>query len=485
LGVDETSGEADRQARLWNDRAIDLARQRRYDEALLAFVEAEKLAPADPAIRANLGHLLLSTGCVAEALGIYESVLAADPDSAQAQFNYAAALRAGGRDRAAIRHYRMAITLRPDYVEAHNNLAAALTALGQLDEAAAVLRRAIALAPGRPRLYGNLAHLAPLDADDPAVAVLERLAIAPEGLSEDDRIHLHFALGKVQADLGRQASAMAHLERGNALHRRRIDYDEAATLALFDRIAASFPVSSFENPKPTGVPSPVPIFVVGMPRSGTSLVEQILASHPRVAGAGELQAIPDVVAALGGAYPEGLPTLAQADGLHGIALTYLDRLRDLAPSAERVVDKMPGNFLHLGLIHLALPGARILHVRRDPIETCASCFMTRFAHGQDYSYDLAELGRYWRAYDRLMDHWRRVLPAGTMLEVEYERIVVDFDMEVRRMLDFCGLEWHDACRDFHRTARPVHTASAAQVRRPLYRKPAGQWAAYRGRLGFP
>jgi len=464
----------------WNDQAILLAGQRRYDEALRAFLEALACRPADPEIHANLGHLLLSTGCVTAALEVYEAALELAPGSARAHFNCAAALRAAHRDEAAIVHYRAAIALRPDYLDARNNLANALASLGRLDEAAVALRSAIALAPGQPRLYGNLVHLARVTAGDPAVAALE--AMVPAAFGEADRLHLHFALGKVYADLGRPADALDQLQRGNALRRRQSGYDETATLALFDRIETVFTPALVQAGRDAGLASSLPVFVVGMPRSGTSLIEQILASHPDVVGAGELSAVADAVAGL--AYPEILPALVEADGLRGLARDYLARLRGLAPSAQRVVDKMPGNFLHLGLIHLALPGARILHIRRDPIDTCLSCFMTLFAHGHDYSYDLAELGRYWRAYDRLMAHWHRVLPPGTILDIDYAAVVGDFDQEIRRVLAFCGLAWDDACREFHRTVRPVRTASAAQVRRPLYRKPEGQWRAYRGLLGF-
>jgi tetratricopeptide (TPR) repeat protein len=477
-------------AAAWNERAIVLAGERRYDEALLGFLEALARRPADPDIHANLGHLLLTTGCVTEALAVYETALRIAPGSARAHFNYAAALRAAHRDEEAIGLYRAAIALQPDHLEARNNLANALAALGRLDEAAAILRDAIALAPRQPRLFYNLVHLALLETGDPALASLEAMAAAPAAFGEADRIHLHFALGKLYADLGRQAHAIDHLRRGNALRRQRIVYDEQATLALFDRIETVFTPALIQAGRYAGPPSSLPIFVVGMPRSGTSLIEQILASHPEVSGAGELRAIADAVAGLAVrdrpdlAYPEILPALVEADGLRDLAEDYLALLRGLAPSAHRIVDKMPGNFLYLGLIHLALPGARILHIRRDPVDTCLSCFMTLFAHGQDYSYDLAELGRYWRAYERVMAHWHRVLPAGTILDVGYEAVVSDFDGEIRRVLAFCGLEWDEACRDFHQTPRPVRTASAAQVRRPLYRKPKGQWRAYGELLGF-
>jgi hypothetical protein len=223
---------------------------------------------------------------------------------------------------------------------------------------------------------------------------------------------------------------------------------------------------------------------VGMPRSGSTLIEQVLASHPRVIGGGER---PDFGAALRGARRrEG--ALRDSDAfiaalsepvLKRLAAAYLDRLVSAAAGTKanplRITDKMLDNFRHLGLIHLALPNARIIHTRRDPVDTCLSCYSKLFAAPHPYSYDLGTLGRYWRAYDRLMAHWRAVLPPGVMLEVQYEQVVADFETEARRVIAHCGLDWDDACLDFYRTERPVRTASIVQVRQPIYRSSVGRW----------
>jgi len=255
--------------------------------------------------------------------------------------------------------------------------------------------------------------------------------------------------------------AFKHLLAGNAAHRLRVAYDEAATLGRFERIEASYTAALLRDRAGRGAASPVPVFIIGMPRSGTSLVEQILASHPAVHGAGEIE---DFERAAG---PALMPEAGAAADLASIGESYLARLPRVA--AARITNKLPWNFLHAGLIHLALPQARLIHIRRDPVDTCLSCFSHLFAANLPYSYDLGELGRYWRGYDRLMAHWRRVLPATALLEIDYEELIGDLDAVARRMLAHCGVDWDARCLDFHRTERPVRTASMTQVRRPIYR----------------
>ncbi|MDU2928456.1 sulfotransferase, partial [Bradyrhizobium sp.] len=223
----------------------------------------------------------------------------------------------------------------------------------------------------------------------------------------------------------------------------------------------------------------------GMPRSGTSLIEQILSSHPAAYGAGEVNYF---AAATGlftdrarGDYPDMLAKLADAD-LGSIAEAYLARFTDLPAGVTRIVDKMPSNFLFAGLIHLALPNARIIHVRRNPIDTCLSCFSQLFSEPQPFSYDLAELGRYYRAYEALMEHWRAILPDGVMLDVAYEDVVRDFEPHARKIVAHAGLDWDERCRSFHETKRPVNTASLVQVRKPLFTGSVGRWRLYGDRL---
>jgi hypothetical protein len=309
------------------------------------------------------------------------------------------------------------------------------------------------------------------------------LASRPERLTTDERMQLDFALGKAYADLKDYRRSFDHLRRGAAAKRAQTDYDEAAAMALFDRIEAAFPPERFAAASGRGDPSRTPIFILGMPRSGTTLVEQILASHPDVTGAGELRTASDVfgqVRAVTGEvahYPDFVPALDAAT-LKAMGGLYGAELQRLAPGARRITDKMPSNFYFVGLIHMALPNARILHTVRDPLDTCLSCYSKLFAGEQNHTYDLGELGRYHRRYQRLMDHWRGVLPPGRFLDVSYEALVADLEGQTRRILAHCGLDWDERCLSFHETQRPVRTASASQVRRPIYCGSVGRWRAY-------
>jgi hypothetical protein len=280
--------------------------------------------------------------------------------------------------------------------------------------------------------------------------------------------------------LGRHDEAFRHLAQGCALKRRELAYDEAAMLAYFARIKRVFTPELMRDKAGSGDPSSVPLFILGMPRSGTSLVEQILASHPDVFGAGELNDLSRLAKSM--PYPEGIAD-AGAEQLRKLGAGYVARARARGGDALRVSDKMPANFFYVGFIRLVLPNARIIHTRRNPVDVCLSCFSQLFlGSGQNFSYDLGELGRYWRQYDALMAHWRQILPEGVMLEIDYADLVDDTEAQARRLLDFCGIGWNDACLAFHQTKRPVLTASVAQVRQPIYRSALGKWRAYERHL---
>ncbi|HEY3910882.1 MAG TPA: sulfotransferase [Stellaceae bacterium] len=485
--------------------ALRLAGQQ--EAALAHYAAALAVKPGYAEVENNFGLALQALGRHADAVEHYRNALALAPDYFEAENNIGAALRALHRHPEAVEHYRNALALKPHSANAHNNLGVALQLLGQhdaalgefeqalaldpnlaaawhgrgtvqrtlgrLDEARQAIEQAIALAPRRAEFYRSLAETRRFTTDDRHFALIEALARDIATLPEDDRIHLHFALGKVYADLDDHDRAFGHLLEGNALKRAQVAYDEAAVMAYFDRIRALFNSGVMQERAGAGDPSPVPVFIFGMPRSGTSLVEQILASHPLVHGAGELGDFELAVAALGGG--DGVPPDIGGAELRRIGAHYLAAVRPRAPTARHITDKMPANFRFAGLIHLALPNARFVHLRRDPVDTCLSCFSLLFGGEQPYAYDLAELGRFYRAYEKLMAHWRAVLPPGVMLEVRYEELVADFEPQVRAILAHCGLEWHDSCLDFYKTERPVHTASATQVRRPLYRSSVGRW----------
>jgi hypothetical protein len=300
---------------------------------------------------------------------------------------------------------------------------------------------------------------------------------------------IHFALHKALEDCKDYSRAFEHLRQGNELKRRLTEYDEPHTGNFFKRVATVFDRSLLDRFQGEGDPSSVPIFVVGMPRSGSSLIEQILASHPQVHGAGELwdlDAAARIVLSASGrqvAYPECVPNLVGAD-LRRMGQTYLARLPAAADGKTRIVDKMPGNYLRIGLIRMILPNARIIHTMRDPVDNCLSCYSKLFSVGQQCTYDLAELARYYRMYSEMMAHWRSVLSPGGMLDVSYEEVVDDLEGQARRLIDYCGLPWDDRCLSFHNTGGlTVRTASAAQVRQPLFRSSMQRWRKYEAGLG--
>ena len=453
----------------------------RLDEAIAHYREALLIRPDDVEVCDKLAFALNKLGRSHEAIAFATRALSVSPHDAKAHGHLGDALMALNRDEEAIAQYEKVLGIEPSNAEAQNNIGVALQALGRLEQAARAYEQAVALAPRKPSIYLNLVHAKPLTTADPRIAALEALAQEVDSFSEEEQIALHFALGKALGDLKQWERAFHHLLTGNKIKRRQVDYNETQTLNLFARIQAAFSTAVLRNQVGGGDPSSLPVFIVGMPRSGTTLIEQILASHSKVFGAGEREEFGQAVLALsrpGPAFPELVFNLT-ADALRSLGSGYVAALTAAGPSAERIVDKMPSNFLYAGLIYLALPNARIIHARRDPIDTCWSCFSLLFAGNQPHTYDLGELGRYYRAYEALMAHWRSVLPPGVMLEIAYEDLVDDVENSARAMLTHCGLDWEEACLNFHETRRPVQTASSLQVRQPIYRGSVGRASAYR------
>ena len=477
------------------NRGVALRDLGRADEALESYARALTLRPGHVFTHNNRGVALMDLGRPAEALASFERALELKPDYADAWNNRGKALAEGadpleGARRApdALDSFERAISLNPGHAEALDNKGVLLVELGRGEEAAAAFERAIHLAPRAARYYYHLTQARRLQPADPHLAALKALAGDADLLSLQDRIELDFALGDALDGLGDTSGAFARYAQGNALRRGQIPYDEAAALAELEAIAQAFTPQAMARLAGKGDPSQVPVFVVGMPRSGTTLVEQILASQPGVVAAGETSAFPQAVAAqtiAGGkrfAFPAGLPRLP-AKALRELGGRYAARLAAAAPDATHVVDKRPDNFRLLGLIHLALPNARIIGIRRDPRDTCVSCFTKLFGAGAPYSFDLGELGRYHHAFDRLMAHWAEVLPQTALLEVRYEDLVGDTDREARRILAHIGLDPPRGPLNFHRTERRIRTASALQARQPVYGASVGRWRRYEAFLG--
>jgi hypothetical protein len=304
--------------------------------------------------------------------------------------------------------------------------------------------------------------------------------LAREGISLADRATLHFGLGKAFLDIGDSERAFRHYNVGNRLKRSTFAYDPDANARWMTRIAEVFSSALLATKADMGAHSDLPVFVVGMPRSGTTLIEQILASHPMVHGAGELKRLQTLVDGIEG-FPVSVTNLARTQ-FEALGHAYLAFVKPTADGRRRVVDKMPSNFLHAGLIRFILPDARIIHCRRDPADTCLSCYTKLFAGEQAFAYDQTELGQFHRSYQALTTHWRETLPASHFLEVGYEAVVDDVEAQARRMLEFLGLPWNDSVLRFHETERPVRTASVNQVRQPIYRTSAGRWRKHAAHL---
>ncbi|MBS0472766.1 MAG: sulfotransferase [Proteobacteria bacterium] len=499
-------------ARSTFEKAVALHRQGALAEAERLYRQVLRLAPGHPGVLHGLGIIALNTQRAHEAFGLLSEAAGAAPKNGPIHSDLGKAGLASGRYVAAVSAFETALCLRPGDSMVQIGLADALSVLGhikQAEEAFAALsdtlpapaqfglgglamqrgdsararthfERAVALAPRELKYYRALAEAARFVPDDPRLAPLQALERGG-GLDTANSIELHFALAKAYDDLGQFDDAFVQLRSGNGLHRRRIAYDERSISRHFDDIAATFTKAFLEARSRAGAKGSRPIFVVGMPRSGTTLVEQILASHPEVHGAGELLTMSDIVADVPG-YPQG--TLGLDDSaLSRLGRRYLDSIAKIAPAKARVVDKLPANFRHLGLIHLLLPDAKIIHLRRDPLDTCFSCYSKLFLGGLNFTYDLGELGRYHRMHDKLMSHWRQTLPTTALMEIEYESLVGTLEAEARRLIAFCGLAWDPRCLAFSSTDRPVRTLSQAQVRQPLYSTAIGRWKTYEKHLG--
>jgi tetratricopeptide (TPR) repeat protein len=465
-----------------NNRGNTLRALRRFADALLSYDRALAINPKFAEALNNRGNTLRDLNRFEDALGSYDKALAMHPTFAEALNNRGNTLRDLNRFEEAMASYRKALAIRPDSVEALSNLGMVLKELGKFAEARWAAERIIEVAPQRAsayRLFGEVNQFVP---GDRYVAIMEALARDAASLSVYDQVELHFALAKAYEDLGRLEDSFAQLLVGNSLKRRLIAYDEAASLSTVKHIGEVFTPELIGSLRDVGEPSSIPVFIVGMPRSGTTLVEQVLASHPQVFGAGELKCFSNVVA--GRATNNGvqrfrdLVSSMSGEQFRQLGESYVAEIKRLAPSAIRIVDKMPTNYAYVGLIHLALPKAFIIHTVRDPVDTCMSCFSNLFAEANDYSYDLAELGRYYRHYQDLMAHWHRVLPPGRILDVSYEDVVSDLESAARRIVGHCDLDWDVRCLSFNQTKRPVRTVSAAQVRKPIYKSSVGRGRAY-------
>ena len=444
---------------------------------------AHNAAPNNLDARCEYGRVLSRIGRHEEAFTILEEAHLQNPDAVRYLLQLGWARYRAGQSQRAVSDFDAVLERQPSSVEAHYGRARALMDAGDMSEAKRWLHRTIALSPGHAGALRELANLKDLAPGDAAYGGLMS-AIEDDSAPASRRAVLHMAAGASCLAVKAYDDAFDHYRTGNLL--KDVVFDIRSYADHIGDLISRFDRQHFEHTKEWGDASDVPVFILGMPRSGTSLVEQILASHSRVHGAGEREEMLQLADRLpellndSRHYPacvEGLTASASKE----IAADFLGSLRRADPHAARITDKMPGNFHHVGLIATLFPHAKIIHCRRDPRDTCLSIFFGDFVGSHPYSYDLTNLGRYYRQYERLMAHWHEVLP-GRILDVSYEDLVEEQENWSRQLVKFCDLEWEARCLEFHKTSRNVKTRSNAQVRQPIYRSSVARWRPFETHL---
>lgn len=468
-------------AQAHNNRGRVLLSLGQSQQAAQCFNNALELQPVYYEAMGGLGNALNQAGQHLQAIDCFKRVLEHQPDYAPAHTGLGLALSDAGDHQSALKHFRRVVELQPGLAQGQSNLGNLLADLGRREEAAACYLRALEINPEFAEACNNLSQVKTFREGDPLVSRMLARMNAPH-LEDTDRLHLGYALGKAHDDLGRVDKAFEFFSLANRLQKQGLGYDIQQDREQFSFIKSLF---SAEVP-PLGrgqfeAAVREPIFIVGMPRSGTSLVEQILASHPGVFGAGELGTLGRIMSSL-------LPDMAGSGGRprdkHFVRLRdiYMAKLAGLKTDRALVTDKMPGNFRWIGFLLCAMPGVKIVHVQRDPVATCWSMFRHHFAAGGvGYSCDLEDLAGYYRLYLDLMAFWREGFP-GQFYDLDYQALTESQEAETRKLLDYCALEWDPACIEFHNTGRAVRTLSASQVRQPMYQGSSRAWRKYEAHL---
>ena len=436
----------------WMDLGLTRQEQDRLDDAADAFRRAQRLKPDRPGPYAAVGT----------------------------------ALALAGRHEEAIQHFQTALEKDPNFANARTGLGHVLKTIGEQDRAVEAYHECIRRQPWHGETWWSLADLKTFRFDAEDIQTMEK-QLENESLAEEYRVGFHFALGKAFEDAGDYDRAFDHYKVGNDNRRQREQYDPVETQDSHDRLIEVFNKDFLQARRGRGDPSNAPIFIVGLPRSGSTLIEQILASHPDVEGTHELPELSRVARSTGKArqdravYPAAVAELSD-EQLRELGNDYLGRAtRHRALETPRFTDKMPNNFAHVGFVSLILPNAKIIDARRHPLDSCLGSYKQLFARGQPFTYDLFELGEFYLQYRRLMDHWHTVLP-GKVLDVQYEHVVDDLEPQVRRLLEHCELPWDDACLKFYESSRAVKTASSEQVRKPIYTSSKHRWRNYERQL---
>jgi tetratricopeptide (TPR) repeat protein len=437
-----------------------------------------------PLIRRGLAQAYLDDGELEEAEAAVRHSLLIDADASPSWVLLGSVLAHSMRQEEALKAYTKALEIDPTQVRVELSRGHALKTLGRRAAAEAAYRRCLELQPGFGEAYYSFADLKNYHFSEGELGAMQEV-LGRASSDAKSQAQLHFALGRALEQREQYSQAFHHYAAGNGLRRREIPYDAAAFEQKCRRVAATFSAEFLRSQAGSGSADPAPIFVVGLPRSGSTLVEQVLASHSAIEGTMELPHVLRFVRELdqhGGAdaYPESVTSLS-AQRLLDLGARYIKETRIYRSDKPRFIDKMPNNFSHIGLLQLILPRATIIDVRRNPMDACFSAYKQHFSQGQSFTYDLEDLGRYYRSYIELMDHWDQVLP-GKVFHVAYEDLVRDTEAVVRRLIAHCGLDFEPACLRFYETQRSVRTASSEQVRLPMYDSSIGHWRHFEAEL---
>lgn len=468
-----------------NNLAQLLAGQKKEVDALRVLSDALKFAPKNLQTLLITGRIQLRRNNLPAAEQAIRLALKEEPENAEALTLLGQVLHETDRYDEAIEVLEQAVAKNPDSPEALNFYGVALKSVGKLDEAREFILKALKMNDAMYGAYANLNDLVDFSngVGDELFNRMEAIFESVQNKEAEPFLALHFAYAKALDDRGEHEKALDHYITGGRMKRAQLEYKESETFGFFDSIREAFPREAFENRKFAGLDDERPVFIIGMPRSGSTLVEQILSSHPDVYGAGEVKHLSRALGQLRDRfpsvpkYPEMMTKITPAQ-LDIVAKNYQQAIVQGAGDAMRITDKLLTNYFFVGMINLLFPKAKIINTQRDPVDTCLSGFTKLFKDDMPHSYDLGELGRYYGKYRELMEHWEKVLPEGVLVTVQYEDVVADTEKEARRLIEFLGLPWNDKCVDFHKSDRPVKTASVAQVRKPIYNTSVQRWKKY-------
>ncbi len=457
--------------------------QKKETEALRILGDALKFAPKNPQTLLLTSRVQTRRNNHTAAEQAVRLALAEKPDSPEALTLLGQILHETDRYDEAIQVLEKALEATPNNPEALNFYGVALKSVGRLDEARENILKALKLNGSMFGAYANLNDLVDFSKETELFDRMDAIFAGAANPKADHFLALHFAYAKALDDRGEHERALEHYVTGGKMKRAQLDYNEQETFAFFDGIRAAFPKERFDKRTFEGIDDERPVFIIGMPRSGSTLVEQIISSHPDIYGAGEVKYLSRAIGLLRDRfpslpkYPQMIDKITPAQ-MNIVGKGYIKAISNGAGDARRITDKLLTNYFFAGFIHLLFPKAKFINTMRDPVDTCLSGFTKLFKDDMPHSYDLGELGRYYGKYRELMEHWNEVLPKGVLHTVQYENVVADTEKEAKALIAFLGLEWNKKCLDFHNSDRPVKTASVAQVRRPIYNTAVKRWMKY-------